>query len=103
MNLIILFHGDAVNKIYHWKAYSCSAATLNYIRALNNGGFASLRAASTWSLGVVPDANKRSRYQEAVKKVVRSRIVIHEQWLWCLLVVPLCLDAALAPPSGPVM
>lgn len=53
-------------------AYTCSAATLNYIRALNSGGFASLRAASTWSFDAVPDLTKRSRYQEAVKKVTDS-------------------------------
>ncbi len=47
-----------------------SAATLNYIRALIDGGFADLRHPDHWDLGFVRSATRRRAYEEIVARIL---------------------------------
>jgi 3-deoxy-7-phosphoheptulonate synthase len=47
-----------------------SAATLNYVRALIDGGFADLHNPRHWDLGFVRNAARRHRYEEIVDRIL---------------------------------
>ncbi|TNE92398.1 MAG: 3-deoxy-7-phosphoheptulonate synthase [Deltaproteobacteria bacterium] len=51
-------------------AYFHSAATLNYARALLDGGFADLREAEHWDLGFVREAERRAAYQDMTDRIL---------------------------------
>jgi 3-deoxy-7-phosphoheptulonate synthase len=51
-------------------AYFRSAATLNYVRALIEGGFADLHNPRDWELGFVRSAAARSEYEELVERIL---------------------------------
>ncbi|MEZ5996244.1 MAG: 3-deoxy-7-phosphoheptulonate synthase class II [Hyphomonadaceae bacterium] len=51
------------------KAYSQSAATLNLIRALANGGYADLNNVHRWMVGFVADSPQGKRYQEIADRI----------------------------------
>ncbi len=48
------------------RGYERSALTLNFIRALSEGGFADLHHPENWSLGFVAGDNKLQRYRQVV-------------------------------------
>ena len=50
-------------------AYHYSTATLNYVRALGEGGFADLHHPEYWDLGFVANESLRSEYQEIVDSI----------------------------------
>lgn len=52
------------------QAYFRSAATLNYARALLDGGFADLHQPQHWDLGYVRSADNRARYQEMTARIL---------------------------------
>ena len=52
------------------RAYFHSAATLNYARALLDGGFADLHAPHHWDLGFVRSAESRERYEDMVARIL---------------------------------
>ena len=52
------------------RAYFHSAATLNYVRALLDGGFADLHEADVWDLGFVRNISRRSEYEALVKRIL---------------------------------
>ncbi len=52
------------------RAYFHSAATLNYARALLDGGFADLREPGHWDLGFVRSANSRADYAALVTRIL---------------------------------
>ena len=52
--------------------YFHAAATLNYCRALVDGGIASLRSASSWEVGFTDDHPTRDRYASMVKAILGS-------------------------------
>lgn len=54
------------------KAYSCSAMTLNYIRALLNGGFADLNHPQQWDLRFVEHSDQANEYNQIVKNIASS-------------------------------
>lgn len=54
------------------KAYSCSAMTLNYIRALLNGGFADLNHPQQWDLRFVEHSGQANEYNQIVKNIASS-------------------------------
>jgi 3-deoxy-7-phosphoheptulonate synthase len=51
------------------KAYHYSAATLNYARALVDGGFADLHHAEHWNLGFVRSDAQREEYEDMVARI----------------------------------
>ena len=51
-------------------AYFHSAATLNYIRALIDGGFADLRHPRHWDLGFVRSSSRRAQYEDVVNRIL---------------------------------
>lgn len=52
------------------KAYFHSAATLNYARALLDGGFADLTQPHHWDLGFVRQAERREDYEKLVDRIL---------------------------------
>ena len=52
------------------QAYGNSALTLNFVRALVDGGFADLHHPENWDLGFVPHGGLRDEYQEIVNAIV---------------------------------
>ena len=52
------------------RAYHHSAATLNYVRALLDGGFADLRHPEHWTLDFVEDHARRGDYEEVVSRLL---------------------------------
>ncbi len=52
------------------QAYFHSAATLNYARALLDGGFADLHHPQAWDLRFVRDTSRRAQYQEMVERIL---------------------------------
>ena len=52
------------------QAYFHSASTLNYVRALLDGGFADLHNPGHWDLGFVRSAARRARYEEVVDRIL---------------------------------
>ncbi|CAM2969437.1 3-deoxy-7-phosphoheptulonate synthase class II [Legionella worsleiensis] len=51
------------------QAYSCSAMTLNFIRALLDGGFADLHHPQRWDLGFVEHSTQKNEYQHIVDSI----------------------------------
>ncbi|WP_298625499.1 3-deoxy-7-phosphoheptulonate synthase class II [uncultured Legionella sp.] len=51
------------------QAYSCSAMTLNFIRALLDGGFADLHHPQRWDLGFVEHSTQKEEYQHIVNSI----------------------------------
>lgn len=51
------------------KGYSCAAMTLNYIRALLEGGFADLHHPHQWDLGFVEHAKQADEYHAIVRSI----------------------------------
>lgn len=51
------------------QAYSCSAMTLNFIRALLDGGFADLHHPQRWDLGFVEHSMQKEEYQHIVNSI----------------------------------
>jgi len=51
------------------KAYSCAAMTLNFIRALLDGGFADLNHPQQWDLRFVEHSKQKEEYQAMVKSI----------------------------------
>lgn len=51
------------------QAYSCSAMTLNFIRALLEGGFADLHHPQLWDLSFVEHSPQKEEYQTIVKSI----------------------------------
>lgn len=51
------------------QAYSCSAMTLNFIRALLDGGFADLHNPQLWDLGFVEHSTQKNEYQHIVDSI----------------------------------
>lgn len=51
-------------------AYTCSALTLNYIRAMISGGFADLRHAFEWNLHSIEKAEKWKDYRDMVETIL---------------------------------
>ena len=54
------------------QGYSCAAMTLNYIRALLNGGFADLNHPQQWDLRFVEHSAQAYEYHEIVKNIASS-------------------------------
>ena len=54
------------------QAYEHSAMSLNYIRALGEGGFADLRHPENWNLGFVQHESLRKEYQSIVDSILES-------------------------------
>jgi 3-deoxy-7-phosphoheptulonate synthase len=51
------------------QAYSCSAMTLNFIRALLDGGFADLHYPNRWDLSFVEHSPQKEEYQNIVRSI----------------------------------
>lgn len=54
------------------QGYSCAAMTLNYIRALLNGGFANLNHPQQWDLRFVEHSAQAAEYHDIVKNIANS-------------------------------
>jgi len=54
------------------KGYACAATTLNYIRALLNGGFADLNHPQQWDLSFVEHSKQAKEYHAIVKSISNS-------------------------------
>lgn len=54
------------------QGYSCAAMTLNFIRALLNGGFASLNHPQKWDLSFVEHSAQASEYSQIVRSIGES-------------------------------
>lgn len=54
------------------QGYSCAAMTLNFIRSLLNGGFASLNHPQKWDLGFVEHSAQANEYSQIVKSIAES-------------------------------
>lgn len=52
------------------EAYHHSAATLNYVRALLDGGFADLRKPHHWDLAFFRNDHRRQEYEEALARIL---------------------------------
>lgn len=67
---------DAASRIPNPKlmlqGYSCAAVTLNFIRALLDGGFADLYKYSQWDLGFVKDSPQAAEYRSIVNTIADS-------------------------------
>ena len=76
------YRGDHVNGHAHDErthnpqrlvdAYFHSASTLNYIRALLDGGFADLHNPGHWDLGFVRSAARRASYERVVDRILEA-------------------------------
>ena len=78
------YRGDIVNDIAFTEsartpdprrqieAYRQSAATLNFLRALSHGGYASLARVHEWMLGFVKDAPRSQDYEELANRISES-------------------------------
>jgi len=53
-------------------AYFHSATTLNYVRALLDGGFADLHRPQDWDLGFIRQPERRADYEEMKERIVRA-------------------------------
>jgi 3-deoxy-7-phosphoheptulonate synthase len=53
-------------------AYFHSASTLNYIRALLDGGFADLHNPGHWDLGFVRSAARRAGYEKVIERILEA-------------------------------
>lgn len=53
-------------------AYRYSTSTLNYVRALGEGGFADLHHPENWDLGFVANEGLRHEYQELVDSILNA-------------------------------
>jgi len=54
------------------QAHFHSASTLNYVRALLDGGFADLHNPGHWDLGFVRSAARRARYEQVVDRILEA-------------------------------
>lgn len=54
------------------QAYSCSAMTLNFIRALLEGGFADLHHPQRWDLRFVEHSKQKNEYQHIVRSIAEA-------------------------------
>ncbi len=54
------------------QAYFHSASTLNYVRALLDGGFADLHNPRHWALGFVRSPARRARYEDVVDRILAA-------------------------------
>ncbi|MFT5583559.1 MAG: 3-deoxy-7-phosphoheptulonate synthase [Cognaticolwellia sp.] len=54
------------------QAYFHAATTLNYVRALLDGGFADLRHPQHWDLGFVREPTHRAEYQDMVSRILEA-------------------------------
>jgi len=54
------------------RAYFHSASTLNYTRALLDGGFADLHHAQDWDLGFIRQPKHRADYEDMKERIVRA-------------------------------
>ncbi len=59
------------------QAYFHSAATLNYVRALLDGGFADLHEADDWDLGFVRNTSRRGQYEALVERILDAMSFLH--------------------------
>jgi 3-deoxy-7-phosphoheptulonate synthase len=76
-----VYRGDNVNELAATAAgrqpdparlkqgYFSSAATLNFIRALLDGGFANLRSPEAWRLDFIPDKGEHAAYREIADRI----------------------------------
>ncbi len=75
------YRGDNINDL-EWSAraripdparlergYFSAAATLNFVRALLEGGFASLRSPEHWKLDFIPDSGEHAGYREIADRI----------------------------------
>ncbi len=79
-NEVVTYRGDHVNDIDPARrdpdperlvqAYYHSATTLNYVRALLDGGFADMHRAHHWDLGFVRDAARRAEYTAMLERIL---------------------------------
>ena len=58
-------------------AYHCSAAVLNYSRALLAGGFADLQNPSNWELGFVAASERKHEYEDLVERIHDALAFMH--------------------------
>ncbi len=77
-----VYRGDLVNDIAQeagardadprrlLEAYNHSTATLNYCRALLDGGFADLHHPDLWDLGFVRSSDNRAEYEDMVERIL---------------------------------
>lgn len=54
------------------QAYSCSAMTLNFIRALLDGGFADLHHPHRWDLGFVEHSQQKAEYKDILHSIANA-------------------------------
>ena len=54
------------------QAYDCSSATLNYLRALTDGGFADLHHPDLWELDFVSKSIRSEQYHQMVRNIDNS-------------------------------
>ncbi|MDF1845487.1 MAG: 3-deoxy-7-phosphoheptulonate synthase class II [Rubripirellula sp.] len=78
------YRGDCVNRIPFTvndreprpenmlKAYDCSAQTLNYLRALTEGGFADINHPENWELDFVTQSARSQEYHQMVSGIGNS-------------------------------
>ena len=79
---VLTYRGDHINSIDPsqrdadptrlLKAYHHSATTLNYVRALLDGGFADLHRAAAWDLGFVRNSERRDDYESMVREMLEA-------------------------------
>lgn len=79
---VLTYRGDHINGIAPadrvpdparlLQAYHHSATTLNYVRALLDGGFADLHQAGAWDLGFVRDPDRRGSYEAMVADMLEA-------------------------------
>ena len=60
-------------------AYHCASMTLNYIRAMINGGFANLNHPENWDLGFFAKSSQKERY-EAVVGGIKDAVAFMESF-----------------------
>jgi 3-deoxy-7-phosphoheptulonate synthase len=78
------YRGDAVNDLEFTEAsrtpdpnrmvrvYNTSAATLNWVRAFTQGGFADLRQVHEWNKGFIRDSSVGDRYEQMAREIGRA-------------------------------
>lgn len=78
------YRGDAVNAIDFTpegrvpdpqrleKVYSQSAATMNYLRALAQGGYASLQKVNEWNMDFIANSPQGRRFQDIAERIQES-------------------------------
>jgi 3-deoxy-7-phosphoheptulonate synthase len=54
------------------RAYFHSASTLNYVRALLDGGFADLHHPQDWDLGFISQPERRADYEDMKERIIRA-------------------------------